>query len=57
MSDAAMANATRYFGLGASSVFLVTRHGRDVYLPRCSEIEIDFGRLGEQASSSASLQP
>jgi hypothetical protein len=57
MSDAAVANAARYFGLGASAAFLVTRHGRDVYLPRCSEIEIDFGRLGEQASSSASLQP
>ena len=57
MSDAAVANAARYFGLGASAVFLVTRHGRDVYLPRYSEIEIDLGRLGEQASSSASLQP
>ena len=57
MSDAAVANAARYFGLGASAVFLVTRHGRDVYLPRYSEIEIDFGRLGEQASSSAGLQP
>ncbi len=56
MSDAAVANAARYFGLGASAVFLVTRHGRDVYLPRYSEIEIDFGRLGEQASSSTALQ-
>jgi len=33
MSDAAVANAARYFGLGASAVFLVTRHGRDVNLP------------------------
>ena len=57
MSDAAIANAARYFGRGASAVFLVTRHGRDVYLPRYSAIEIDFGRLGEQASSSARLQP
>jgi hypothetical protein len=57
MSDAAVANAARYFGLGASAVFLVTRRGRDVYLPRYSEIEIDFARLGEQASSSASLRP
>jgi hypothetical protein len=56
MSDAAVANAARYFGLGASAVFLVTRHGRDVYLPRYSEIEIDFGRLGEPASTSAHLQ-
>ncbi len=57
MSDAAVANAARYFGLGASAVFLVTRQGRDVYLPRYSAIEIDFGRPGEPASSSASLQP
>jgi len=57
MSDAAVANAARYFGLGASAVFLITRHGRDVYLPRYSEIEIDFGRLSEQARTSISLQP
>jgi hypothetical protein len=56
MSDAAVANAARYFGLGASVAFLITRHGRDVYLPRYSEIEIDFGRLGDQASSSAASQ-
>jgi len=47
MSDAAVANAARYFGLGASAAFLITRHGRDVYLPRYSEMEIDFGRLTE----------
>jgi hypothetical protein len=57
MSDAAVANAARYFGLGASAVFLITRHGRDVNLPRYSEIEIDFGRLSEQARTSISLQP
>jgi hypothetical protein len=56
MSDAAVANAARYFGLGASAAFLITRHGRDVYLPRYSEIEIDFGRLNEQPSISASWQ-
>ncbi|MCU1241045.1 MAG: hypothetical protein JWO71_1771 [Candidatus Acidoferrum typicum] len=56
MSDAAAANAARYFGLGASAVFLITRHGRDVNLPRYSEIEIDFGRPSEQASATASLK-
>ncbi len=48
MSDAAVANAARYFGLGASAVFLVTRHGRDVNLPRYAHIQIDFGRHGEE---------
>jgi len=45
MSSAAVANAARYFGLGASTVFLVTRHGRDVNLPKYTVIEVDFGRL------------
>ena len=54
LSDAAVANAARYFGLGASAAFLITRHGRDVYLPRYSEMEIDFGRLTEQPRMPAS---
>jgi hypothetical protein len=56
MSDAAVANTARYFGLGASAVFLVTRHGRDVYLPQYSTIEMDFGRYGEEATAFAYLQ-
>ncbi len=56
VSDAAVANAARYFGLGASAVFLVTRQGRDVCLPRYNEIEIDFGRFGEETSASANSQ-
>jgi len=56
MSDAAVANAARYFGLGASAVFLVTRHGRDVRLPQYSEIEVDFGRSGEGTSASVGLK-
>ena len=56
MSDAAVANAARYFGLGASAVFLVTRHGRDVRLPQYSEIEVDFGRSAEAKSASAVLE-
>jgi hypothetical protein len=50
-----VANAARYFGLGASAVFLVTRHGRDVRLPQYSEIEVDFGRSAEPKSPSAVL--
>jgi len=44
MGDAAVANAARYCGLGASAIFLVTRHGRDFRLPKYAEIEVDFGR-------------
>ncbi|HVH70314.1 MAG TPA: hypothetical protein VNB49_04295 [Candidatus Dormibacteraeota bacterium] len=53
MSDAAVASAARYVGLGTSAVFLVTRRGRDVHLPKYAEIEIDFGRFGEEPSLAA----
>ncbi|HKV60333.1 MAG TPA: hypothetical protein VJO16_00340 [Candidatus Acidoferrum sp.] len=53
MSDAAVANAARYVGLGSSLVFLVTRHGRDVYLPKYSLIEINFGRVNEDAAAGS----
>jgi hypothetical protein len=43
MSDAALANAARYVGITTSVAFLITRHGRDVYVPKYAVIEIDFG--------------
>ena len=52
MSDAAVANAARYVGLAGSLAFLVTRHGRDVRLPKYAEIEIDFGRVNKAATTS-----
>ena len=51
MSDAAVANAARYVGLGTSLAFLITRHGRDVYLPKYALIEIELGRVSETASN------
>ncbi|HKW32234.1 MAG TPA: hypothetical protein VJN92_04470 [Candidatus Acidoferrum sp.] len=51
MSDAAVANAARYFGLGGSAIFLVTRHGRDVQLAKYAEIEIEFGRVDRPRTS------
>jgi len=51
MGHAAIANAARYFGMGASAIFLVTRHGRDVRLPQYAEIEIDFGRVTQATAS------
>jgi hypothetical protein len=53
MSDAAVANAARYVGLAGALTFLVTRHGRDVQLPKYAEIEIDFGRVNQAATPSA----
>jgi hypothetical protein len=54
MSNAAVANAARYVGLGSSLAFLITRHGRDVYLPKYAMIEIDLGRVGAAASTAKS---
>jgi len=51
MSDAAVANAARWVGLGASLTFLLTRHGQDVYLPQYALIEIDLGRMRETAAA------
>jgi hypothetical protein len=52
MSDAAVANAARYVGLATSLAFLVTRHGRDVYLPKYALLEIDFGRASKIAAAA-----
>src|SRR5436309_3173870 len=51
MSDAAVANAARYVGLGTSLAFLLTRPGRDVYLPKYALIEVELGRAGETPSN------
>ena len=52
MSDAAVANAARWVGLGTSLAFLVTRHGRDVYLPTYALIQIDLGRVSGTAAAT-----
>jgi len=52
MSDAAVANAARYFGLGASVAFLITRHGRDVVIPQYSEMGIILGRHGQESAEN-----
>jgi hypothetical protein len=52
MSDAAVRNAARYVGLGTSLGFLLTRHGRDVYLPKYALLEIDFGRASKAAAAA-----
>ena len=52
MSDAAVANAARYIGLTGAVTYLVTRHGRDVRLPKYAEIEIAFGRVNQTLAST-----
>ena len=43
-TDASTAGTARIVGICASSVFLLTRHGRDVVLPRFTEMNISFDR-------------
>lgn len=51
ISDASAATAARYMGFGTASIFLITRHGRDVKLSKYSEIEIRFARGPEFAGN------
>lgn len=52
MSNAAVANTARWVGLGTSLAFLLTRRGRDVYLPKYALIEVQLGRVGETAAAA-----
>jgi len=56
-TDASTAGTARIVGICASSLFLLTRHGRDVVLPRFTEMNVSFDRPvwlpGSQAQPSA----
>lgn len=43
-TDASTAGTARIVGACASGIFMVTRHGRDVLLPRFTEMDITFTR-------------
>jgi hypothetical protein len=43
-TDASTAGTAKIVGLCASGVFMLTRHGRDVVLPRFTEMDITFDR-------------
>ena len=43
-TDVSTAGTARIAGLCASSIFMLTRHGRDVVLPKFSELEVTFDR-------------
>jgi hypothetical protein len=43
-TDASTAGTARIVGICASSLFLLTRHGRDVVLPRFTEMNVSFDR-------------
>jgi len=43
-TDASTAGTSRLISSGASALYLATRHGRDVVLPRFTEMDISFDR-------------
>jgi hypothetical protein len=42
-TDASTAGVARFAAMGASAIFLLTRHGRDVILPAYTEMDITLG--------------
>jgi len=56
-TDASTAGTARIVATGASGLFLLTRHGRDVVLPRFTEMNIVFDRSVELPPSGSQAQP
>lgn len=58
-TDASTAGVSRIFATCTSAIFLVTRHGRDVVLPRFTEMDITFNRpfMLPEAKEPAGAQP
>jgi hypothetical protein len=50
-TDVSTAGGARVAGICASSLFMLTRHGRDVVLPRFTEMKITFVRPASLAST------
>jgi len=57
-TDASTAGTARIVGICASGLFLLTRHGRDVVLPRFTEMNVSFDRpVSLPGSQSQSPKP
>jgi hypothetical protein len=52
-TDASTAGAARFAALGASAIYLLTRHGRDVILPPFTEMDISLNRSVSLGSGSS----
>ena len=57
-TDVSTAGTARIVAAGMSGIFLLTRHGRDLVLPKYTEMEIVFDRTVKSPAYSAnSLDP
>ncbi len=51
-TDASTAGVARFAAMGASAIFLLTRHGRDVILPPYTEMDVSLSRAVSLGNSS-----
>jgi hypothetical protein len=56
-TDASTAGVARFAAMGASAIYLLTRHGRDVILPAFTEMDLSLSRAVSLASGSTAAQP
>jgi hypothetical protein len=56
-TDASTAGVARFAAMGASAIYLLTRHGRDVILPPFTEMDLSLTRSISLASGSTAAQP
>jgi hypothetical protein len=57
-TDASTAGVARFAAMGATGIFLLTRHGRDVILPPYTEMDVSLSRavsLGSDSPTTKSL--
>jgi len=56
-TDASTAGVAKLAAIGATTIFLLTRHGRDVILPPYTEMDVSLSRavsLGNESRTAAS---
>jgi hypothetical protein len=51
-TDASTAGAARFAAMGATGIFLLTRHGRDVILPPYTEMDVSLSRAASLENTS-----
>ena len=56
-TDASTAGVARFAAMGATGIFLLTRHGRDVILPPYTEMDVSLSRAVSLGSDSPATAP
>jgi voltage-gated potassium channel Kch len=55
-TDASTAGVARFAAMGATAIFFLTRHGRDVILPPYTEMDVSLSRAVSLGSGSPTLE-